>query len=435
MSSIALMVGLGVASVAIAAAGTGYSIYNSESQKGKGAGGGGVDKKQKKYLNQIADETYAKQNKNIAEYKKDTEAESRRYEAAGLGLSNTYETRTNKTIEDYDTGNQSLVNQSTLNANALADRSLTINEDSANQSITFNRAKQEEYIAFADALGLANAKSAQRMLFQTNPGLERLQQQQTLLADQQMNGMLSSGTQGMLSRRAAQMGGLSGTGYASDLRNNFELRDLGLTAEAQAQIGFNNASSLTKEATELTKDGRVRSDDIMTFMGLSSKDALRTNQENNLAQYTAGQNTIDIRQTGLQSILTTRSRFNEVDYTQQMGMQGNIYSGTMDALGRGATLSYNATHDWGNTKAGGILQSWANDNQAAASNATLQAAREKTMVDSAASTSAAGLEFVKDYKSGAYNSNVVTTTAPTYTTLGTAPGGGTISGTTMLTNS
>lgn len=394
------------ATLAITAASTAYGVYSSEQAKKKAAaGGGGMDKKHKKYLNQVAGETLAKQQASIDEYKREAAAAGNKYEAAGLGLSSTYKTRTDEAVGEYDTGNQNLVAQSTLNANALAERSGKVVDESNQKAIDLTSSNLQSYIAFADALSTANAKSAQRMLFQTNPGLERLQQQQTLLASQQIDGRLSSGTQGMISRRSAQMGGLSGTGYASDLRKNLELRDLGITAELQAQQGFTNASALTREATELTKDGRVGSEKIMNFLGLSGEDILKVNQQNNLAQYTAGQNTLDYRMTGLNNIFTAKNRFNEVDYTQQMGMQSNIYSGTLDYLGRGADLSYKSLSDWGNTRVGGGAQAWANENSRAASNATLDAASNKAMVDGVATTAAQGLELYKTYKG--YNSNSV----------------------------
>ena len=419
------LVALGVGSLAVAAVGTGYSIYNSESQKAaakKAGGGGGMDKKHKRYLNQVANETLQKQQQNIEKYERAAKEAADAYSAAGLGLSNTYDTRTKETIADYDTGNLNLEARSTLNANALAERSATIGEDTANQALTYNTSKMQDYIAFADALSTANAKSAQRMLFANNPGLEKQQQQALLLSEQQMGGMLSSGTQAMLSRRAAQMGGMSGTGYASDMRKNLELRDLGLTTEQQAQQGFNNYRALRSDIYDQTVAGRqVGSDKIMDFMGLNTSELLKVNQQNNLAQYTAGQNTIDIRQTGLKDILTTRSRFNEVDYTQQMGMQGNLYEGRLTAAGTSAELGYKSFSDWGNLRSGGVIQGWANENSRAASNATRDAANTKAMTDSAASTAALGLDFYKDYKSGAYNSNVVGNGGQTYTS---APGSG-----------
>jgi hypothetical protein len=395
------------AGLAISAVGTGYSIYNSEQQKKKmgAGGGGGMDKKHKKYLNQVANDTLQKQEANIAKFEAAAKAAADAYSAAGLGLSNTYDTRTKETIADYDTGNLNLEARSTLNENALAERSKTLGEDTANQALTYNTSKMQDYIAFADALSTANAKSAQRMLFATNPGLERLQQQQTLLADQQMSGMLSSGTQSMLARRAAQMGGMSGTGYASDLRKNLELRDLGIEVERYTGEGFNKASLLTNQARELTEKGFVGSDKIMDFMGLNTSELLKVNQQNNLAQYTAGQNTIDIRQTGLKDILATRSRFNEVDYTQQMGMQGNLYEGRLSAAGTSAELGYKSFSDWGNLRSGGVIQGWANENSRAASNATRNAANTKAVTDTAASTAALGLDFYKTYKG--YNSNSV----------------------------
>jgi hypothetical protein len=414
--------GVAIAGLAISAGSAAYGVYNSEQQKKKmGGGGGGMDKKHKKYLNQVANETLEKQEKNIAKYEKTTKQAADAYSAAGLGLSNTYESRTNAAVGDYDAGNQNLEARSTLNANALAERSLTIGEDTADQAKAYNVANLQDYISFADALSTANAKSAQRMLFATNPGLERLQQQQTLLADQQINGMLSTGTQSMLARRAAQMGGMSGTGYASDLRKNLELRDLGLTTEAQAQQGFNNASLLTNQARELTEKGFVGSDKIMDFMGLNTSELLKVNQQNNLAQYTAGQNTLDIRQTGLKDILTARSRFNEVDYTQQMGMQGNLYEGRLSAASTSAELGYKSFSDWGGTRIGVGGQAWANENSRAASNATRDAANTKALTDTAASTAALGLDFYKDYKSGAFNSNIVGAGGQTYTS---APGSG-----------
>jgi hypothetical protein len=245
------------AGLAVSAIGTGYSIYNSEQQKKKmGGGGGGMDKKHKRYLNQVANETLQKQEANIAKFEAAAKAAADAYSAAGLGLSNTYESRTKETIADYDTGNLNLEARSTLNANALAERSATIGEDTANQALAYNTSKMQDYIAFADALSTANAKSAQRMLFANNPGLERQQQQALLLSEQQMGGMLSSGTQAMLSRRAAQMGGMSGTGYASDMRKNLELRDLGLTTEQQAQQGFNNYRALRSDVYDQTVAGR-----------------------------------------------------------------------------------------------------------------------------------------------------------------------------------
>lgn len=422
MSAIALSVGLAAGSLAVAAAGTGYSIYNSEQQKKAGRGGGGMDKKQKEYLNQIANETLAKQQANIDQYKRDAKAAGKAYKAAGLGLSNEYNTRTKETIADYDTGNLNLEARSTENANALAERSKTIGEDTANQALAYNTSKMQDYIAFADALSLANSNSAQRMLFANSPELEKQQQQALLLSGQQMSGMLSSGTQALLSRRAAQMGGASGTGFGSQLRNNFELRDLGLTAEDQAQKGLTNYRALRSDIYDQTVAGRqVGADKIMDFMGLNTDKLLTVNQANNLAQYTAGQNTIDIRQTGLRDILTTRSRANEVDYTQKMGMENNIYGGTLDYLGRSADLGYKSFSDWGNLRSGGVIQSWANENSRAASNATLNAANNKAIADTSASTAAMGLDFYKDYKSGAYNSNVVGNGGQTYTS---SPGSG-----------
>jgi len=408
-----MSVWIGGASLAVAAVGTGYSIYNSEQQKKKmgAGGGGGMDKKHKKYLNQVANETLQKQEANIAKFEAAAKAAADAYSAAGLGLSNTYESRTKETIADYDTGNLNLEARSTLNANALAERSKTLGEDTANQALTYNTSKMQDYIAFADALSTANAKSAQRMLFANNPGLEKQQQQALLLSEQQMGGMLSSGTQAMLSRRAAQLSGMSGTGYASDMRKNLELRDLGLTTEQQAQQGFNNYRALRSDIYDQTVAGRqVGSEKIMDFMGLNTSELLKVNQQNNLAQYTAGQNTIDIRQTGLKDILTTRSRFNEVDYTQQMGMQGNLYEGRLSAAGTSAELGYKSFSDWGNLRSGGVIQGWANENSRAASNATLNAANTKAVTDTAASTAALGLDFYKDYKSGAYNSNSVNLT-------------------------
>jgi hypothetical protein len=396
------------AGLAISAVGTGYSIYNSEQQKKKmgAGGGGGMDKKHKKYLNQVANDTLQKQEANIAKFEAAAKAAADAYSAAGLGLSNTYDTRTKETIADYDTGNLNLEARSTLNENALAERSATIGEDTANQALTYNTSKMQDYIAFADALSTANAKSAQRMLFANNPGLEKQQQQALLLSEQQMGGMLSSGTQAMLSRRAAQMGGMSGTGYASDMRKNIELRDLGLTTEQQAQQGFNNYRALRSDIYDQTVAGRqVGSDKIMDFMGLNTSELLKVNQQNNLAQYTAGQNTIDIRQTGLKDILATRSRFNEVDYTQQMGMQGNLYEGRLSAAGTSAELGYKSFSDWGNLRSGGVIQGWANENSRAASNATRDAANTKALTDTAASTAALGLDFYKTYKG--YNSNSV----------------------------
>lgn len=406
-----LLIGGGMA-LAGAAIGAGASIYNNERNlaASKG-GGGGMDKKHKRYLNQVANETLQKQEKNIAKFEAAAKAAADAYSAAGLGLSNTYESRTKETIADYDTGNLNLEARSTLNANALAERSATIGEDTANQALAYNTSKMQDYIAFADALSTANAKSAQRMLFANNPGLERQQQQALLLSEQQMGGMLSSGTQAMLSRRAAQMGGMSGTGYASDMRKNLELRDLGLTTEQQAQQGFNNYRALRSDIYDQTVAGRqVGSEKIMDFMGLNTSELLKVNQQNNLAQYTAGQNTIDIRQTGLKDILATRSRFNEVDYTQQMGMQGNLYEGRLSAAGTSAELGYKSFSDWGNLRSGGVIQGWANENSRAASNATLNAANTKALTDTAASTAALGLDFYKDYKSGAYNSNSLTNT-------------------------
>jgi hypothetical protein len=411
------------AGLAVSAIGTGYSIYNSEQQKKKmGGGGGGMDKKHKRYLNQVANETLQKQEANIAKFEAAAKAAADAYSAAGLGLSNTYESRTKETIADYDTGNLNLEARSTLNANALAERSATIGEDTANQALAYNTSKMQDYIAFADALSTANAKSAQRMLFANNPGLERQQQQALLLSEQQMGGMLSSGTQAMLSRRAAQMGGMSGTGYASDMRKNLELRDLGLTTEQQAQQGFNNYRALRSDIYDQTVAGRqVGSEKIMDFMGLNTSELLKVNQQNNLAQYTAGQNTIDIRQTGLKDILATRSRFNEVDYTQQMGMQGNLYEGRLSAAGTSAELGYKSFSDWGNLRSGGVIQGWANENSRAASNATLNAANTKAVTDTAASTAALGLDFYKTYKG--YNSNSVNSYGSQLSTqLGTTQG-------------
>jgi cell fate (sporulation/competence/biofilm development) regulator YlbF (YheA/YmcA/DUF963 family) len=403
-----MSVWIGGIGLGLTAATSAYTIYNSEQQKKKmgAGGGGGMDKKHKKYLNQVANETLQKQEANIAKFEAAAKAAADAYSAAGLGLSNTYDTRTKETVADYDEGNLNLEARSTMNANALAERSKTLGEDTANQALTYNTSKMQDYIAFADALSTANAKSAQRMLFANNPGLEKQQQQALLLSEQQMGGMLSSGTQAMLSRRAAQMGGMSGTGYASDMRKNLELRDLGLTTEQQAQQGFNNYRALRSDIYDQTVAGRqVGSEKIMDFMGLNTSELLKVNQQNNLAQYTAGQNTLDIRQTGLKDILATRSRFNEVDYTQQMGMQGNLYEGRLSAAGTSAELGYKSFSDWGNLRSGGVIQGWANENSRAASNATRNAANTKAVTDTVASTAALGLDFYKTYRG--YNSNSV----------------------------
>jgi hypothetical protein len=401
--------GVAIAGLAISAGSAAYGIYNSESQKAAAAkGGGGMDKKSKKYLKKEADRGLNKQNEVIGKYEQDAAAAGAAYRAAGLGLSSTYMDRINTAVGDYDTQNQGLVAKSDDNARKLEERSATIGVDSANQALDYNKSKMQDYIAFADALSMANTNTAQRMLFANNPGLEKQQQQALLLSEQGMNGMLSSGTQAMLARRAAQMGNTSGAGFGSQLSNNFELRDLGIAAETHARNAALDYRALRSDIYDQTVAGRqVGSEKIMDFMGLNSSKLLDVNQANNIANYTAGQNTIDIRQTGLNNILSTKSKAYETDYSNMLGMEGNIYNGTLDSLGRGVTLRSNAVRDWTSVRTGGILQSWANENSRAASNATLNAANTKAVTDSAASAAALGLDFYKDYKSGAYNSNTV----------------------------
>ena len=406
------LVTIGVAGLAISAASAGYGIYSSEQAKKKaGAAGGGMDKKQKKYLKKEADVGLAKQEGALNQYKQDTEAASAAFRSAGLGLSNTYMGRMDTAVNEFDTGNQGLVAKSDENKRALDERSATIGVDSANQSLDYNKSKMQDYIAFSDALSMANANTAQRMLFANNPGLEKQQQQALLLSEQGMNGMLSSGTQSMLARRSAQMGNTSGAGFGSQLSNNFELRDLGLAAETQARNASLDYRALRSDIYDQTSAGRqVGSEKIMDFMGLNSSELLKVNQANNEFSYTAGQNSVDLRQTGLNNILTTKSRAYETDYGNMLGMEGNIYSGTMDALGRGATLRSGAIRDWTNVRTGGILQSWANENSREASAATLSAANTKAATEAGASAAALGLDAYKDYKSGAYNSNSLTNT-------------------------
>jgi hypothetical protein len=404
-------IALGIGSLAVAAIGTGYSIYSSESQKAaaaKAGGGAAMDKNAKKYLGKEADKGLNKQNKAIDNYRQESAAAGAAYRAAGLGLSNTYMGRINTAVGEYDTENQGLVAKSDDNARKLDERSATIFVDSANQSLDYNKSKMQDYIAFADALSMANTNTAQRMLFANNPGLEKQQQQALLLSEQGMNGMLSSGTQSMLARRSAQMGNTSGAGFGSQLSNNFELRDLGLAAETQARNAALDYRALRSDIYDQTVAGRqVGSEKIMDFMGLNSSKLLEVNQANNIAGYTAGQNTIDIRQTGLNNILSTKSRAYETDYSNMLGMEGNIYSGTLDYLGRGVTLQSGAIRDWTNVRTGGIIQGWANENSRAASNATLNAINTKNTTESAASAAALGLDAYKDYKSGAFNSNSI----------------------------
>jgi len=363
-----------IGSAALSAGGAvAAGAMNSSATKGANAANASSSRKYTRQAKREAAKGYKDQEANIADMAAKQQAENAAYRAAVTGNVGAYRNNVNTmlgTSVDYSTGLDSIVEDSKKDKNDFDAKSLTLAEDSANQVLNYNTQNLDKYIQFSDALSQANANTAQRMMFANNPGMERQQQQAMLLNEQGMNAMISTDTQALLARRSAQMGGQSGTGHGSDLKNNFELRDLGLTAQATQTEAQKNMMALRGQIYDQTVAGRqVGSEKILGLMGLNTENVLSVNQKNNALSFGAAQDIGTMRFNGLNKILDTRFA-SETNATSWLNnMEGSIFGESSSTNRYGAGLKANAITARTNTLLG--ISGEARDARDANTNASL----------------------------------------------------------------
>ena len=345
--SIGTLAAITIGGAALSAGGAiAASAINANATKGANAAKAKSSKTYTRDATKEATKGYKEQNKNIDAMLKRQQAENAAYRAAVSGNVGTYRDNVNTmlgTSVDYSTGLDSIVEDSKKDKNDFDAKSLTLAEDSANQVLNYNTENLDKYIQFSDALSQANANTAQRMMFANNPGMERQQQQAMLLNEQGMNAMISTDTQALLARRSAQMGGQSGTGFGSELKNNFELRDLGLTAQATQGDAQKNMMALRGQIYDQTVAGRqVGSEKILGLMGLNTEDVLSVNQKNNALSFGAAQDIGTMRFNGLNKILDTRFASETNATTWLNNMEGSIFGENSSTNRYGAGLKSSA---------------------------------------------------------------------------------------------
>lgn len=398
MSSIALLAGATVAAGALAA---GASVYATERGR-SGGGGGGGDKKYMKMAARTADEAKAGTKKYIKGLEKDLGKANDAYRAAGAQYSNEFMSRINAAIggaPDYWTTVSDAKQGKDVVRNEFDTRMATVAEDSANQALNWNEANQGRMIAFSQALQKANEQSAMEGAFAANPELKGLIGQLGRNAMNDARGIISAEDAAMLQRNAAQTSLGAGTGQGSDLNRNLSLRDFGLTQFARKDAAVQNTAILQNQIVNPILAGtKVNSFDTAKWMGLDTAQVLDTNRQAITNSAQMGLDSWDDMLRAGEIVLGTRSDAATTDYKEKMGMEGNIYSGSLNTYNNIANLGADMWKTWGNQRLGVVSQGMANDQARGAQASANSAALTRAGIESA--TTLAGAYYQSNKGAG-----------------------------------
>lgn len=346
---------------------------------GGGGGGGGSDKKYMKLAAQTADQAKAGTKKYIKGLEKNLGKANADYRAAGAQFSNEFMSRINAAIggaPDYWTTVGDAKQGKDVVRNEFDTRMATVAEDSANQALNWNEANQSRMIAFSQALQKANEQSAMEGAYAANPALKGLIGQLGRNAMNDARGIISAEDAAMLARNAAQTSSGAGTGFGSELNRNLSLRDFGVGMMARRDRAVENTAILQNQIVNPILAGtKVNSFDTAKWMGLDTAQVLDTNRQAITNSAQMGLDSWDDMLRAGEIVLGTRSDAATTDYKEKMGMEGNIYSGSVTTYNNIANLGADMWKTWGNQRLGVVSQGMANDQargaQASANSAAL----------------------------------------------------------------
>lgn len=394
----------------------------SGGMSGGGGGGGGMDKKWIRRANRISDESRQGTKKYIDGLQKNLGKANNAYRAAGAGYSNEFMSRINRAIgsaPDYWTTVGEAVQGKDVVRNEFDAKAATLAEDSANQALNWNEANQGRMIAFSQALQKANEQSAMEGAFAANPALKGLIGQLGRNAMNDARGIISAEDAAMLARNAAQTSSGAGTGFGSDLNRNLSLRDFGLTQFARKDAAVQNTALLQNQIVNPILAGtKVNAFDVTKWMGLDTAQVLDTNRQTLTNSAQMGLDRWDDMLRAGEIVLGTRSEAATTDYREKMGMEGNIYSGSINTYNNIANLGADMWKTWGNQRLGIISQSWANQQANQAQTAENNAAFARSGMETAGtiagayfgSTKGQGTRLTNTSTGATYNSSGAVTT-------------------------
>jgi hypothetical protein len=353
---------------------------------GGGGGGGGMDKKYMKLAAQTADQAKAGTKKYIKGLEKNLGKANNAYRAAGAQFSNEFMSRINTAIggaPDYWTTVSDAKQGKDIVRNEFDTKMATVAEDSANQALNWNEANKGRMIAFSQALQKANEQSAWDGVFSANPEMRGIMGQLQRNISNDARGIISAEDAATLARNAAQTSSGAGTGFGSELNRNLSLRDFGLTQFARKDAAAQNTASYFNNIVNPTLEGtKVNAFDTAKWMGLDTAQVLDTNRQAITNSAQMGLDSWDDMLRAGEIVLGTRSDAATTDYKEKMGMEGNIYSGSVNTYNNIANLGADMWKTWGNQRLGVVSQGMANDQargaQASANSAALTRAGIET---------------------------------------------------------
>jgi hypothetical protein len=405
---------VGGAAVLGAGISAGSSMYSADQARKAGAS---TDKKMIKRADQVANQGLDMQRENTAQLLANLGVANDTYRAKGYEASGNFMNRMSEAIggaPSFTESQNQITAKSDLLQQQFNERSSTLAQDSGEQTLEFNQAHQQDFIAFADALAAANAAQSRRSAFAINPALEAQARQAAVNNDSFLQGIIPTDVAAQIARSGASTANLSGVGGGSQMGQNIAARDLGLTSLGLMQGASKDVQDWQQTVWNPIQAGtNVNSLDTTKIMGLDTSQVLDTNRQTLTNWATLGDNSLSRQDKAAALVLATRQTANQYDYGQIMNMEGNIYNGSIQTYNNAATLTSNAISAWGNQRLGITSQAWQNQQAQQAASQNNAAALAGSAMSSTATLAGA---YMGSRNNALNNTNTAPTAAPAATT-------------------
>ena len=376
----------------------------------RGGGGGMSDKKWIKRADKVSNEALQKSQREIDDLLRRVDQANTTYRTNVTAFSNDFNRLVGVAQNEFQrTSDVAIQNQQTINAE-FDRRAGALPAETLQFANDWNFQNQDKFIAFANAVQAASAKSALDSAMAANPKMQPLLDQLLLNAQTDSQGVLSADVAAQVARGSAAAA--LGSGVQGQMRENLTLRDLGLTSVARRDASVANTSAIyTSILNPIFDRSKVDYGRIVERF-LANPDAIMGIRANLLDSWkNTGIGIEDNRRIDGARLLQSRETQYAYDYGQKATMEGNIYDGSVTTYNNAANLGVQAIQGWANQKLGITSQGWANQQ------AAQTAAGQNSAALMSAGLNAIGTAAGAYYGANAKNTNGSTTPATTSTNV------------------
>jgi hypothetical protein len=264
----------------------------------------------------------------------------------------------------------------------------TLETDAAETALSWNEANLNRINAFASALEAEAQKSALEGAFLAQPGLKQTLRQFDLNMQADSRGILSADVAAQVARGAAQTG--RNAGVQGEMLQNLTLRDLGLNSLARMDQAVKNQAMISSDIVNpLLQGTKVDRNRLVDTMGLSTELVLNANQKQLDLAFNTRLGIEDDRRNDAALVLGIRDNAAKYDYGVKAGMEGSIYSGTLNTQNNAADIMSNAAVVRGNQKLGITSQAMQLQNSQDVANTEFLTGMTTSLMDSTATLAGA----------------------------------------------